>query len=500
LFEKIINFFKKGGVKLGMVEELKSISDHPRIAFDKSEIDRIKSNMLHYKNDYPDINYTDSDNKAQVRPFHSVNITKVLARKLSKLIFNDGVKITIMDDPKADEFIKNVFDYTKFKKNFGEELEGGYAIGGLVLRPYYDVGTKKIKISYSKPDSFFPLNDTSTDINELAFSTLTTVVENKKQVFYTLLEFHAFKNDIYVIEYELYRSEKNNQVGIKVGLGSLEKYQDLKPITYFSGFSRPLFVYIKLAGKNNKNIYSPLSLGLVDNSKQQIQDINEKYDQFMWEVKQSERKIIASEHFFKTGYNANGEPKTTFDSQTTAYRMIKSDEPTINEFVPQLRTTEFIETINFILRIIENNTGFSTGTISFDGKSIKTATEIISENSETFSTRSDNILIVSEAIKELIISIFDLAAYHDLFSKPKDLKIGVDFDDGVFNSQDEKLDYYSRAATVQLMPKYQAMMNAFDISEKEALKWTQEILNEQKGIDPALWQVAAEEKLIGKEE
>lgn len=500
MFEKIINYFKKGGVKLGMVEELKSIANHPRIGVSQKELIRIKDNIMHYKSEYPEISYLDSDNRSQNRPFHSLNIPKVLARRLSKLVFNEGVKITVQDNKEADEFINNVFDHNKFRKNFGEELEGGYAVGGLVLRPYYDSGSKQIKISYSKPDSFYPLNSTSNDVNEMAFSTLTTVTENKKQVFYTLLEFHTWKNGLYIIEYELYRSEKDDFLGYKVGLGSLDKYEDLKPYTPMAGFTRPLFVYIKLAGKNNKDLYSPLGLGIIDNSKQQIKDINEKYDQFMWEIKQAERKVIASDHFFKTGYNSNGQPKARFDSQTTAYRMVKSDEPTINEFVPQLRTTEFIDAINFILKIIENNTGFSAGTISFDGQSVKTATEIISENSETFSTRSDNVLIVEEAIKELIVSIFELSDYHDLYTKPNELKVNADFDDGVFSSQDAKLDYYSKAASMSMMPKIEAMQNIFGITRKEALNWLTTIMNEQKGLDPALWQEDAEQEALGGEE
>lgn len=500
MFEKIINLFKKGGVKIGMVEELKNIANHPRIGVSQTELRRIQDNIMHYKSEYPKVQYFDSDLRPQVRDFHSLNIPKVLARKLSKLVFNEGVKIDINDDKKADKFINNVFNHTKFKKNFGEELEGGYAVGGLVLRPYFDEGSKQIKISYSKPDSFYPLNSTSNDINEMAFSTLTTVTESKKQVFYTLLEFHTWKNGLYIIEYELWRSETDDKLGYKVGLASLDKYADLKPITEMAGFTRPLFVYIKLAGKNNKDLYSPLSLGIIDNSKQQIKDINEKYDQFMWEVKQAERKIIASDHFFKTGYSSDGRPRTMFDSQTTAYRMVKSDEPTINEFVPQLRTKEFTETIDFILRIIEMNTGFSAGTFSFDGSSVKTATEVISENSESFSTRSDNVLIVEEAIKELIISIFELADFHNLFKKPAELKINVNFDDGVFSSQDAKLDYYSKAASMNMMPKINAMQNIFGITEKEAFKWLTTMLNEQKGIDPALWQQEAEEEAIGGEE
>ncbi|WP_227644898.1 hypothetical protein [Enterococcus faecium] len=109
-----------------------------------------------------------------------------------------------------------------------------------------------------------------------------------------------------------------------------------------------------------------------------------------------------------------------FDSKTSVFQRLKSDEPFIDEFAPSLRSTEFIASINFILRIIELQTGFSSGTFSFDGQSVKTATEIISENSETFSTRSDNVLIVEEALKELITTIFELAEAYKLFNSVKD--------------------------------------------------------------------------------
>ncbi|MBU5584950.1 poly(3-hydroxybutyrate) depolymerase, partial [Enterococcus sp. S181_ASV_20] len=66
--------------------------------------------------------------------------------------------------------------------------------------------------------------------------------------------------------------------------------------------------------------------------------------------------------------------RDSFDSKTSVYQRLKSDEPFIDEFSPSLRSTEFIDSINFILRIIELHTGFSSGTFSFDGQSVKTAT------------------------------------------------------------------------------------------------------------------------------
>lgn len=482
MFDKLKALFRIGGAKIGMVETLNSITDHPKIAMSDSELSRIRNNKEIYRNVYGDIEYINSDGYRQTRPFHSLNVSKVVSRKLSKLVFNDGCNISL-DDEKADEFLQLVFADNKFRKNFGEELEAGYAIGGLALRPYVDTNSGKIKISFCRADTFFPLQSNTNDISEAAIATVTQQAEGQKTIYYTLLEFHEWVDGKYRIRNELYRSEEQKQVGVRIPLNSLEKYKNLQEETILGGFSRPLFVYIKLAGKNNINLDSPLSLGVIDNAKRQLADINEKYDEFMWEIEEARRKILASDHFFRVKYDSNGKPVKRFDSKTSVFQRLKSDELFIDEFAPSLRSTEFIASINFILRIIELQTGFSSGTFSFDGQSVKTATEIISENSETFSTRSDNVLIVEEALKELITTIFELAAAYKLFNPVKELGINIDFDDGVFQSQDAKADYYSKLVTAGLTSKLNAIQKLTGATEKEAKRIVYEIRTENLEMD-----------------
>lgn len=482
MFDKLKALFRIGGAKIGMVETLNSITDHPKIAMSDSELSRIRNNKEIYRNVYGDIEYINSDGYRQTRPFHSLNVSKVVSRKLSKLVFNDGCNISL-DDEKADEFLQLVFADNKFRKNFGEELEAGYAIGGLALRPYVDTNSGKIKISFCRADTFFPLQSNTNDISEAAIATVTQQAEGQKTIYYTLLEFHEWVDGKYRIRNELYRSEEQKQVGVRIPLNSLEKYKNLQEETILDGFSRPLFVYIKLAGKNNINLDSPLSLGVIDNAKRQLADINEKYDEFMWEIEEARRKILASDHFFRVKYDSNGKPVKWFDSKTSVFQRLKSDELFIDEFAPSLRSTEFIASINFILRIIELQTGFSSGTFSFDGQSVKTATEIISENSETFSTRSDNVLIVEEALKELITTIFELAAAYKLFNPVKELGINIDFDDGVFQSQDAKADYYSKLVTAGLTSKLNAIQKLTGATEKEAKRIVYEIRTENLEMD-----------------
>lgn len=462
---------------MGIIESLNEITDHPKISVDSAEYLRIQDNKRIYRNIFEQVEYLNSEGEIVKRDFHSLNVSKVVARKLSKLVFNDGCSISV-DDKVANEFLQKIFKSNKFRKNFGEELEAGYAIGGLVLRPYYDEANNTIKIAYCRADTFYPLESNTNDISEAAIATVTQVSEGKKTVRYTLLEFHEWESGKYFIRNELYRSENQDQVGIRVPLNSLAKYENLQDEVYMEHFTRPLFVYIKLAGKNNFNISSPLSLGIIDNAKRQLIDINEKYDQFMREIEEAGRKILASDSFFNVRYE-EGMPIKRFDSKTSVFQRMKSEEPFIDEFAPSLRSTEFIDSINFILRTIELQTGFSSGTFSFDGQSVKTATEIISENSETFATRSDNVLIVEEALKELVVTIFELAASYNIFSSEKKFGINIDFDDGVFQSQDSKAAYYAKLTSMGLTSKKLAIQKIQGVTEKQAEEILAEIKKEQ---------------------
>ena len=137
MFRRIMNFFKKGGALLGMVDELETVVSHPRIAVDDKEYNRIQENIRLYESKFPDVTYLNTQGEERTRPFRSMNTSKIIARKLSKLIFNEGVTIE-SDDDAVNEFIQEIFETNKFRKNFGEELEAGYAIGGLAVRPYFD--------------------------------------------------------------------------------------------------------------------------------------------------------------------------------------------------------------------------------------------------------------------------------------------------------------------------------------------------------------------------
>lgn len=518
MFERIKNFFRKAGASVGMVDSLQNITDHPKINIDSSEYNRIQAAFNRFENKWGKVSYINSQGVKKERDYISLNMDKLVAETMTSLVFNEECEINIGNEQSQDklknaqDYINHVLEHNDFKKNFSRYLEPMFATGGLVVRPYYDPNTKEIEFSWALANAFYPLRNNTGAISEGAIASVTTKTENDQTVYYTLLEFHEWQDGQYKITNELYRSEMKTSVGVKVPLSTL--YEGLQETSVITGLSRPNFSYLKPSGFNNLNPYSPLGLGLCDNSVGTIQQINDAFDQFNWEIKMGQRKVIVSDHFLRNEINELADGSTTnkqvFDDESNVFVGLKMDmdDMSIKDITHDIRTEQYISAINHFFKTLETQTKLSVGTFSFDGKSVKTATEVVSENSATFRTRNNHLTEIEKFIKGLIISILELAQGtittegKALYSGeiPDFEDIGIDFDDGVFTDKNALLDYYGKARTFGLIPDVEIIQRVFDVPEEKAREWIQEITNQSLQRNPEWQQTAAEISMLGEEE
>lgn len=115
MFDKLRSFLRRGGAKIGVVETLNSILDHPKINMPADEYSRILENKRMYQQLFPKVQYITSEGRIESREYHSINVAKVISHKLAKLVFNEGCQISL-DDTTADEFLQEVFAKNKFVK------------------------------------------------------------------------------------------------------------------------------------------------------------------------------------------------------------------------------------------------------------------------------------------------------------------------------------------------------------------------------------------------
>lgn len=495
IIDRVKDFFKRGGYTLEN-QALTTINDHDKVNIDPNELSRIERNMRQYKGDYPLIEYINSSGNKKERDYITLNMRKLSANVLAGLVFNEQCEINISDASdegdnnsfkSAHEFIAHVFEHNDFKKNLARYLEPMYALGGMTVRPYVDTNTNEVEFSWALADAFYPLKSNSNGISEGVMKSSFQTIERGKAFYYTLLEFHEWQGAEYVITNELYVSENSAEIGTRVPLTDM--FDDLEETSTIENLTRPSFNYVRPADFNNINPHSPLGIGICDNAMSTLRKINDTYDQFWWEIKMGQRTVFVSDYMLNVMPDENGhQPVERFDPDVNVYKSVPtgSDDGFVKDVTNDIRTEQYISAINQTLRTLEMELKLSVGTFSFDGKSMKTATEVVSENDLTYRTRNDHVHEVEKFIKGVIISTLELAKAYNLFSGdiPTAEHIGIDFDDGVFQDRTSLLQFYTLAKSSGLIPTVEIIQRVFKVSKDTAAQWIDEINNEDNNAAP----------------
>lgn len=497
---------------MGVVQSLGQITDHPKISIDSREYRRIDLDKQYFEGRFPKVKYVNMYGNQRQRQYVTLNMMQVICRRMASIIYNEQSKITVETRPaksdensqdinyqkpdEADTFIHSVLDDNDFNKNFERYLESCLALGGIAIRPYVDYSTKKVKLAWVQAPSFFPLRSNTNDVTNAAIATRTVQTEGNKNVYYTLLEFHEWSENQYTVTNELYRSETSDEVGTKIGLGML--YPDLAPTAQLDPgvFTRPLFTYLKPAGFNNRNITSPLGVGICDNALNTLKQINDAYDQFNWEIQMGQRRVAVSEAMTDVvfGDDPSKTPKQIFDPNSNVFIGVPGDPDKvgITDLTTPIRSQDYIASLNQFIKTLEMQVGLSSGTFSFDNQGLKTATEVVSENSMTYQTRNSQLTMVERAVQELCVSICELASATvvdgtPLYSGPIPTidQVTVDFDDGVFTDKAASLDYWIKAAAAGFVPHHVAIARALDVPDDVAKQYAQEASSESQPTLPS---------------
>lgn len=489
LQSRVRDFFK-GAKNMIYGESLDKITDHNKISTDPEDYVRINEWLKYFKGDFENVKYLNTYGERKERQYVSLNMAQVASRRLASLLFNEQASIIVGgENSKQNKFIQGVLKNNSFAKNFERYLESALALGGLAMRPYVD--GNEIKIAFIQAPLFYPIRNNTGDISGAVIAIQTKKSENQKTVTYTLLEIHEWiDKETYSITNELYRSKPDDEkIGERVKLSSLDIYADLQEHTEFKGLSRPLFTYLKPAGFNNKSINSALGMSIYANSLETLKQLNDAYDQYNWELLMGQRTVLVPEHFTGVTYfndlTKQTKVRQTFDPNQNLFISLQGDQDdkNIEDLTSPIRADDYIKSINHFIKTFEMQTSLSSGTFSFDGQGLKTATEVVSENSMTYQTRNSHLTLIERSIKELIVSIFDLARSMDITppgaNKTPDFDdITVNFDDGIFTDKEKQLDYWIKAIGAGISSRELAMEKSLGLSEADALNELDKIKKE----------------------
>ena len=504
---KLKRLIHKGGVKLGLVQQksLSSITDDPRIKVPAEEYERINKAKRYYQDNLPKVKYWTTKGE-QKRDINSLNVLKSASQALASLMFNERCSIKV-NDAALQNLLDEIFKENDYYLDQETHLEMWIALGSGVIRPY--VENDKIKLSWANATEIYPLEANTTKVDQIAISRRLQKVENNNAVYYTLLEFHQWGNWTtdeqgrkyrpYIITNELYRSDDPNTIGEQVPLDYVDEYAGLSSTTTINYLEKPLFAFYRNAGANNKNLVSPLGIGLCDNLFKTVDDINMVHDGFEWEVKTGYRRVSIPRSWVRRQTNMNGhqipeDQQYFWDPNDAVFVPVnsKDDTSSFKDLSINIRNEQYEGAMDFFLRELENDLKLSPGTFTVTPSGVQTATEVVTNNSKTYQTRSSYLTMLEKTIDQLVYAIAELLQNGDLWSDGKarwngdldSLVITPDFNDGVFVDQEAQRSADLQAVQASVMPKIQFIMRNYDLSEEEAQKWLQQIQDEQSPTPP----------------
>ena len=410
----------------------------------------------------------------KTRKMDTLQMAKTVSSEMAGLVFNEKCEISISDENLSD-FIDEVFEDNKFYKEFQDYIEYMFAYGGAVIKPYVKDG--KVMLSFVTADCFIPISWHNDTITEGIF--VAEYVKGDKT--YTHLEWHLWEGSTYLIRNELYESN-GSELGVKVPLSTL--FENLAEEVRIDGLKKSIFTYIKPNTANNIDTQSPLGISIYANALDTMKALDTAFDSFNREFRLGKKRIIVPAHMVKTIVDPeSGNMVRYFDPTDETYEAFNSgnmDKDEIKDISVELRVEEHISAINALLNLFAMQTGFSAGTFSFDGKSVKTATEVVSENSKTFKSKKSHEIIIEEGIKELIDSIIAVSQLYGLYNGPNEYEVSVAFDDSIVEDQGAEINKQIQLVSNGLTSKKRAIMKIHKMTEEEAEQLLQEIREEQQ--------------------
>ena len=429
-------------------------------------------------------------NPKAMRQMYRLNAAKAVCAELAGLVWSEQCDIRVSmnggaageHDP-LDAFVHHVLRENGFSEKMQQLIEQGLALGGAAIKVWceeeggfgrVDEGGGRVRLGYCLADQLVPTAWDSAQVKEAVFISR----EARDGKYYTRLEWHRRDGATYCIDNEAYRNparrggvgERTDILGVRCPLE--EAFPMLSEHTEVS-VRDSLFTYWRTPVANNLDDDSPLGVSIYANALETLHALDICYDSFVQEFELGKKRIIVPARCVRTVADpSTGEMRRYFDPGDRVYEALATDdagELRIQDNSVELRVEEHVAALNAFLSILCLQLGFSANTFSFDGHSgLKTATEVVSENSKTFKTIRTVQNQLRPAMEHLVRNIVDVAILYGLRWEGRSVeslaadgyRVQTMFDDGVTQDRQSSIDEGVKLVGAGLLSRYRFLTDA----------------------------------------
>ena len=433
-------------------------------------------------------------NPKAVRQMYRLNAAKAVSAELAGLVWSEQCDIRVSmnggaageDDP-LNAFVHAVLRENAFSGKMQQLIEQGLALGGAALKVWCEPGEARetipagepfgedagrVRIGYCMADQFVPTAWDNARVREAVFISR----EARDGYYFTRLEWHRRDGETYCVDNEVYRSDGRHGAPGQDILGVRYPLEEAYPMVSAHTEARvsdSLFTYWHTPIANNLDDDSPLGVSLYGNALETLRALDICYDSFVQEFELGKKRIIVPARCVRTVADpSTGEMRRYFDPADRVYEALATDdagELRIQDNSVELRVEEHVAALNAFLSILCLQLGFSAGTFSFDAHNgLRTATEVVSENSKTFKTVKSVQNQLAPALEHLARNIIDVAILYGLRWKGEPVErlaaggysVQAIFDDGVTQDRQTSIAEGVKLVEAGLLSRYRFLTDA----------------------------------------
>lgn len=404
----------------------------------------------------------------------SMGMAKKLSEDIADLLLNERVTITL-DDEATHNFVHQVLDDNRFLVMGNEYQERKAFTGTIAYIPYLDsaeiteegtVISGKISINYVDAPNIFPVSWNNGKVTECIFA-FPHIVARKK---YVQLQSHLLENGEYVIKNTVLRCDSGSQEGTELPEKEWKQLNPFKELAkeVRTGSSEAQFVIDRLNITNNADENNPMGVAIFANAIDTLKKLDIEYDSYCNEFELGRKRIFVRPEMLT---NADGTP--AFDPDDSVFYALPDDdangEGLLKEIDMSLRAEQHSKAINDDLNYLSLKCGFGTDRYQFGATGAKTATEIISENSDMYRMIKKHEILLEDALRQLIQIIIRLGTILGNTLNPE-CEITIDFDDSIIEDKETERSRDRQDVSMGVMSLAEYRAKWYGESEEDAAK------------------------------
>lgn len=365
----------------------------------------------------------------------SLGMAKRVCEDWANLLINEKTDVVVGDET-SQNTLNAILRECKFWRKANEGVEKTFAlgIGALVVQvdniPIVDEGIipeGTVNVLFINGTKIRPISIENDQITECAFINVGTKTTN--------ISIHLKDEKG---NYKIHNIKAHGKDGINLTF-DIQNEDDY--YIFDTKNSIPWFAILKPNIANNIDINSPLGISIFANNIDTLKEIDIIYDSFANEFVLGRKRIFINVEDMVVD-TKTGEQVEVFDSNDVVFYVLPTSDDgkqTITNDTQTLRVSDHQIGIQTQLNLFSYACGFGTNHYKFDGGSVATATQIVSENSDLFRNLKKHEIIIEDAL----ITVMNAIVYAtNTFTQQRinaGTSIEIQFDDSIIeDKQGEK--------------------------------------------------------------